>query len=272
MAWQFLVMAALAIALVIVWRKWSKAVWRRRAHGYGRPWHIRRVPLPEIDPAFVLDPVRGYGPDTEVAFMSRGEDTLGATSNDEAWILAVLSRRARIMFEFGTSTGRTAYLWARNSPADARVYTLTLSADAVDDYRASPDDDPADERAARGESRVDRYVYSGTPVESKVVQLYGDSKAFDDTPYAGRCDLIFVDGSHAHSYVVSDSAKALRMVKPGGLVLWHDYFGGPWATGSYKALNALSARLPLVHIAGTTLVAYRAPGGELRSYPSTRAT
>jgi predicted O-methyltransferase YrrM len=255
----YLLIAALSIALAILWRKWSKAVWRRRAHGYGRPWPIRRVPLPDVDPVFVLDPVRGYGPDTEVAFVSRGEHTLGATSNDEAWILAVLSRGAKTMFEFGTSTGRTAYLWARNSCPDAKVYTLTLLSDMVGSYQASLDDAAADEHAAHVESRVDRFVYTDTPVASKVVQLYGDSKAFDETPYAGQCDLIFVDGSHAYSYVVSDSEKALRMIKPGGLVLWHDYFGGPWATGSYRALNELSKRIPLVHIAGTTLVAHRAP-------------
>jgi hypothetical protein len=67
--------------------------------------------------------------------------------------------------------------------------------------------------------------------------------------------VVFVDGSHAYSYVVSDTAKALRMVRPGGLVLWHDY--SPECPGVFRALNELTARLPLVHIAGTTLVACR---------------
>jgi hypothetical protein len=49
----------------------------------------------------------------------------------------------------------------------------------------------------------------------------------------------------------------MRMVKPGGLVLWHDY--GPGCHGVFRALNELSRRLPLVHVAGTTLVAWRRP-------------
>ena len=69
------------------------------------------------------------------------------------------------------------------------------------------------------------------------------------------CDVVFVDGSHGYSYVVSDSGKALRMVRPGGLVLWHDY--SPESAGVFRALNELARRVPLTHIQGTTLVAFR---------------
>ncbi|MEO8562051.1 MAG: hypothetical protein ABI601_08260 [bacterium] len=68
-----------------------------------------------------------------------------------------------------------------------------------------------------------------------------------------------LDGSHAYSYVVSDSERAIELVAPGGLVLWHDYAGPRHAPGVYRALNELSARLPLVRLEGTTLVAYRRP-------------
>ncbi len=66
-----------------------------------------------------------------------------------------------------------------------------------------------------------------------------------------------MDGSHAYSYVVSDSAKALRMVRPSGIVLWHDY--SHRNRGVYRALNELARTLPLVHLGGTSLVAYRRP-------------
>ena len=81
----------------------------------------------------------------------------------------------------------------------------------------------------------------------------------DDLAAAGQCDLVFVDGSHAYSYVVSDSEKALQLVAPGGLVLWHDYAGPRHAKGVFRALNELARRIPLVRIEGTTLVAYRKP-------------
>jgi hypothetical protein len=94
---------------------------------------------------------------------------------------------------------------------------------------------------------------------TKIEQLLGDSKAFDEKRFLGACDLVFVAGSHARSYVESDSRKALRMVKPGGFVFWHAYSGKRRASGVFAALNALAREIPLVHIGGTSLVAYRRP-------------
>lgn len=54
-------------------------------------------------------------------------------------------------------------------------------------------------RSALLESRFTAFRFSGTAAGQKITQLYGDSKAFDETPYVNACDLIFVDGSHAHS-------------------------------------------------------------------------
>ena len=70
---------------------------------------------------------------------------------------------------------------------------------------------------------------------------------------------MFVDGSHARSYVENDSRKAVRIVRPGGLVLWHDYAGPRHAPGVFTALNALAASVPLRHVCHTTFVAWRRP-------------
>jgi hypothetical protein len=156
--------------------------------------------------------------------------------------------------------GRTTYLWARNSPADAEVITLTLAPEERVIYRPDVADDAGDTAAALSESAYTSFLYSGTPEASKVEQLFGDSKALDISRWGGECDLVFVDGSHAYSYVRSDSEKALALVKPGGLVLWHDYAGPSHSPGVYRALNELAERLPLVRITGTMFVAYRAPG------------
>lgn len=83
------------------------------------------------------------------------------------------------MFEFGTATGRTAYLWAANSPEDARIHTITLAPDAHSSYSA-----------ASGDSR-------------RAVR-----RALDVSELEGRRDLVFVDGSHAYSYVEGDTEKA----------------------------------------------------------------
>ena len=249
----------LAAVLVLAWHL-ARLRRQRKQRGLLGPWPIRKIPIEELDPVFHLDEL-GPTPDAEVRFIGRGSiAVLGGTSDAEAWILAVLARQARLAFEFGTCTGKTAYLLARNMPPDGRVVTLTLSPDTLAAYRRDPRDSELDIANAIQESRFTRFRYTGTDVEPRITQLFGDSKAFDESGFVNACDLIFVDGSHAYSYVQSDSRKALRMVRPGGLVLWHDYDGARrHANGVFATLNELSREVPLVHVAGTTLVAYRRP-------------
>lgn len=232
---------------------------RRHQRGVFGPWPIRKVRLDEFDPAFATDEL-GPGHDAEVHFIGKGNlPVLGGTTDVEAWILAVLAKRARLMFEFGTCTGKTTYLWARNCPPEGKVVTLTLSPDDVGEILLDAGDHPNAARLAVEESVFRHFLYSGTDVEKKVVQIFGDSKMFDESSYIGACDLVFVDGNHAYSYVLSDSEKALRMVKPGGIVLWHDYKRPRKAATVFHALNTLSKRIDLVHIEGTALVAHRCP-------------
>ena len=245
----------LAALLVVATWQWLALRARQRQRGILKRWPIRAVPVEALHPRFQPDEL-GATRAAEVIYLGRGTIPVpGGTSDTEAWILAVLAKDARRLFEFGTCTGKTAYLWARNQPPDGTVTTLTLTPEQIAEYQSAAGDDRTDERHARRESRFTRFLYSGTGVADRIVQLCGDSKEFDETPYVDTCDVVFVDGSHAYSYVVNDTAKALRMVRPGGLVLWHDY--SPDRPGVFRALNELAARLPLVHVRGTTLVAYR---------------
>jgi predicted O-methyltransferase YrrM len=241
---------------------WAAAYARRLRIRHGHRGLFRRYPIGEVQldavsPRFLMT---GAGPtrDAEVVFVGHGlMKVLGATTDTEAWVLSVLARDATEMFEFGTCTGRTTYLWARNSDPEAKVTTLTLAPGQEGSYAAAPGDRGLENRVALREIHAGPFLYEGTDVAAKVTQLYGDSKAFDEGPYVGRCDLIFVDGSHAASYVRSDTEKALRMLRPGGLLLWHDY--SPHVPGVFDTLTDLARRLPLMHLGGTTLVAYRAP-------------
>jgi predicted O-methyltransferase YrrM len=245
----------LLLLLILVTREWLVLRSRQRQRGVLSRWPVPKIPVEELDSRFVPDEL-GATRAAEVGYIGRGTIRVpGGTSDTEAWILAVLAKGARQLFEFGTCTGKTAYLWALNQPSDGSVITLTLPPDRIDLYQVAPGDDPVAERYAKQESQFHRFLYSGTEAESRVRQIYGDSKQLDETPYLESCDVVFVDGSHAYSYVVSDSAKALRMVRAGGLVLWHDYSAE--APGVFRALNELVRRLPLKHIQGTTLVAYR---------------
>lgn len=247
-----------ALALVAGYYALAYRARHRQRRIFGS-WPIRSIPLQELDPVFAQTPF-GPGHQTEVRFVGQGEGVPGGTSDAEAWILAVLAKKARAMFEFGTCSGKTTYLWARNATDGASIVTLTLAPHQVESYTTAPGDSARDVRHAVRESTFERFFYTGTDVESRITQLYGDSKEFDDAQYAGRFDLIFVDGSHAYSYVLSDSARALRMCRPGGLILWHDYAGPRHSRGVYRGLNELARSVPLVHVKGTTLVAHRKPG------------
>ena len=250
----------LVLLVLLSFASYHLRSYRRRYYveiGRAEVGRIPSMPVQGFDPAFQLGP---FGPTmaAEVHFIGHGGSVPGATSNTEAWILAVLAKKARAMFEFGTAGGRTTYLWARNSPPDARVFSITLAPDQREGYSRGARDSGSAVRAALAESRYTSFLYTGTPVESKVTQLYGDSKALDDAEYAGRFDLIFVDGSHAYSYVRSDSEKAFRMLAPGGIILWHDYKLSRGGSDVVRYLDEVHGERPLVRLAGTTLVAWRA--------------
>jgi hypothetical protein len=253
--WLFGLVALVAFGIERVKREKLRAIMKNT--GAFLPLPTTR--LQDIDPVFTPD---RFGPTraTEVSFIGHGPIAVpGGTSDGEAWVLAVLAKKAERLFEFGTCTGKTAYLWSRNAPANAQIVTLTLGPTQRDSYQSAAGDNTQDERFALEESNFTEFIYSDTPEALRITQLFGDSKSFDESPYVGWADLVFVDGAHAESYVASDSAKALRIVKPGGLILWHDYAGLHHVPGVFRGLNTLLKTLPIRHLKGTTFAAYRKP-------------
>lgn len=244
-----LLLVALVVALIQLQRRRAE----RHQRGLFRGWGVTRVPVETIDPRFATGPL-GPARDAEILFVP-GWHTPGGISDFETWILCRLAHDARRIFEFGTGTGKTTYLLARNAPG-ALVTTLTIAPGTVPS--AAADDASKDVEAGRVEVFLEFY-YQGAACAGRIEQLFGDSMDFDDAPYRDSCDLVFVDGGHARSHVENDTARALRMVRPGGWVAWHDYRGPRRARGVYDTLNALAKTLPLRHIAGTSLVVWQRP-------------
>lgn len=99
------------------------------------------VALGDFDPAFSATEF-GPGLGGEVHFISQGDKpAVGGVSDLESWVLSVLAKGRTRIFEFGTCTGKTTYHLARNSPADARIVTLTLPPEGHEAYVASDRDD-----------------------------------------------------------------------------------------------------------------------------------
>lgn len=243
--------AALAVA---TWFSLSFGL-RERRRRKGRPL-IDRNNVPEVQ-AEQVSPVFArteHGPSIASETILVGDiGAFASTSTTEAWILCALAKSAKKVFEFGTCSGRTTYLLARNMPDDGKIGTITLAPEQAAEYQTdSADPDSKTWQAnAINESGYTDFYYSGTPVEGKVEQIFGDSKAFDESPWANDCDLIFIDGSHAYSYVQSDSEKALRMAKPGAFIVWHDF--SPGCPGVWNYLSKLAEQHPIKHIKDTRL-------------------
>ena len=184
------------------------------------------------------------------------ESPLSYIGKREGRFLATLAMRSRNIFEFGTGKGHTALLLAINSPKTAQVVTITLPP-KTRTLAPAPGDSRVYTRVALDEVHKDRFAYEGTPVRHKVTQIFQDSKKLDETRHLARYDLIFVDGAHTYSFVKSDTQKALRMIRRGGVIVWHDYH--PKRVDVVRYLNELSATLKLYHLQGTQSVVYYHP-------------
>lgn len=138
---------------------------------------------------------------------------------NEAIALAVLVRKikARRIFEFGTYRGVSTTQLAFNLPEDGRVFTLDLPVSNLTTQFALD---------TKGEVEVVVDDRKGDLIpahlKSKITFIAEDSATFDPTPYAESMDMVFVDAAHTPEYIRNDSEKGWRMLRPGGIMAWHD--------------------------------------------------
>jgi len=169
---------------------------------------------------------------------------------DDAPIFRFLYRgfRPRRHLEFGTWQGFGTCLCLESSPAT--VWTINLPdgetlADGrwaygqrVTDATGTPPGAVTvnygeDAEGPRTYHRTDASSYIGRFYREKglghrVCQIYCDSRAWDTSSYpAGFFDSVLVDGGHQPEVVISDTRKAMALLRPGGLMLWHDYCPQP---------------------------------------------
>ena len=95
-------------------------------------------------------------------------------------------------------------------------------------------------------------AFRGTPAEAQVTQHFADSALFDYKPFRGAIDLMLIDGGHTYEYVSADSAAALELVRPGGVIVWDDC--NYLSPGVSRALHGLRREGHAIYrVAGTRL-------------------
>jgi predicted O-methyltransferase YrrM len=168
----------------------------------------------------------------------------------------------KVIFEIGTYRGRTALNFALNSPPDCEVYTLDLPPGSPQTAAHNVWDKNLVKRADPGAD------YRNKNDSEKITQLYGNSVSFDYTPYLARADIVFVDGGHDFQTVLSDTQNALRIARPGGVVVWDDFAN----YGDYNDVTRAVLRcVPAVQIAESQLAIYRVPTAAANAHEQPQA-
>jgi len=124
-----------------------------------------------------------------------------------------LGIKAKKIFEIGTYLGRTTVNLAYNIGEDASIYTLDLPQQLFRVFENT-------------QFEVGKHIKEHKEIANKVTQLLGDSRTFDFSAYYNQIDLMFIDGDHSYNTVLNDGRKAIKCVKNGGFIIWHDFSYG----------------------------------------------
>jgi predicted O-methyltransferase YrrM len=162
----------------------------------------------------------------------------------DALVSLGLAVDAKKVFEFGTNLGHTTSVLAKYFKD---VWTIDFYAE-MGAY-ISPQQG----------GELNRLADVGKMAQlPNVHQLYGDTLAKDirlQLMHKRRMfDMVFVDAGHSLLNVLNDSLLALVMVKPGGVIVWHDYKNqdiGQEVIDAVECINEIKGNV--VHIAGTWL-------------------
>lgn len=184
--------------------------------------------------------------------------TVGVAWSDEAPFLCGAMRAigARTVVEIGTYEGAMTVQLAANVPPDGRVLTVDIDPEQV--ARAAAPPTGSDVRlTAKAAERIG-LLYRDTPYAARITQVVQDSASVDYRAYVESIDLAFIDGGHSYAQVRLDTEKLMPLVRPGGVIFWHDYQAG--CAGVTRYLHELAERLPVKHVRGTQLAVLRTSG------------
>jgi predicted O-methyltransferase YrrM len=221
---------------------------------------IKEIDITDVHEIFHLKEVSKNlkGPKKDVLIKSfsipPSNNVVGMTSDYEAWIISSLSKISKKIFEFGTCSGKTTYLMGLNSSDDAKIVSVTLNPDDLDNVKKKDKDNKVSFRNIIQESIYTKFLFSGEKIEKKIKIIFQNSLSLEHNEYRNQMDLIFIDGGHTYSVVKSDSEKSFEMLNENGIILWHDYVPGKRsAKDVVKYINEISKQKKIYKIKNTSL-------------------
>ncbi len=127
--------------------------------------------------------------------------------------------KANNILEIGTYGGNTALNLAANTPIDAVITTVDLGPGWNGQFYLKV---PRSQVNVTNTTKVG-FQFKNTKHSKKIKQIFGDSAEIDWCQLSVPFDLVFLDGCHYYAYVKKDTQNAVRYLKSGGILIWHDY-------------------------------------------------
>ena len=192
---------------------------------------------------------------------------IGSITLLEGSILLSLCRLAGVkeVFEFGTYLGGTTVTLAANLP-EGKVTSLDIDESATHVLgsgskvmAASSENDDFLRKVHLGEEPI--YIRRApAAVQARIRLLKGDSRQLDveGLGLTSSFDLIFVDGGHDAETIAADTTNALKMLRPGGIIAWHDY-GSPVHGEVTAYVDSLAKKLRIFVVEASS-IAFTWPG------------
>ena len=194
--------------------------------------HVPMVHVYDLDKALTFETPLDYPKSSLAKRFSQWK-----METDDAPIFRYIYRNAspRRHLEFGTWLGRGTVFCLEE--CGATVWTINRPFGGAGNYGFYPEELPdAHAWAARIGMQVSADGYSSDSIGfigksylernlgRRVCQVYCDSLEWDTSNIPeGFFDTVLIDGGHDRDVVISDTRKALPLLRPGGIIMWHDF-------------------------------------------------
>jgi predicted O-methyltransferase YrrM len=178
----------------------------------------RRAKIPRIQ---LADLLKLLAKDKQIDRVQLRASPRGNASGSTAEMVALSSMTAAMkpkqILEFGTFDGASAWHLLNNASSDCSLTTIDLP--------AGKKVEGSSDVIFQGEAGSREYL----PDDPRVRLVEVDSRHWE--PDVANVDLCFIDAGHSYECVKSDTEKAFKIMRPGGLVVWHD---AVWRRDGYE--------------------------------------